>query len=280
MNSKLGGIRDTKVFDFTGTKGIGNTGGKMKFGDQYAITIHQYLANLDSKVLGISAGQGDPMSAVSSEVIDYIAEFKRCKIRKFQLKDSKIKVCTLYYLISRKNMRGFSFREIVNSVVKRAQGKKAAQTQREGGRKTTRVKNPMTSYNKFSKLLQDEDFFEKLAECGCWRIKDLPSLGMAVSERPDETNKFVNRLSIKDGNLERKLRIKINSKMKKINEKPEFVSSGQRGKIAVAMYLSIKELEKQTEYEFRYKTQKKICSICHINTSTMRTNLEIFRKLF
>ena len=68
--------------------------------------------------------------------------------------------------------------------------------------------------------------------------------------------------------------------MKKINEKPEFVSSGQRGKIAVAMYLSIKELEKQTEYEFRYKTQKKICSICHINTSTMRTNLENFRKLF
>ena len=67
--------------------------------------------------------------------------------------------------------------------------------------------------------------------------------------------------------------------MKKINEKPEFVSSSQRGKIAATIYLSIKELERDG-YKFQYKTQKDICVICNINPSVMRINLNKFKKLF
>jgi len=283
MNSGDNTIGEIKTFDYTGTMGIGDTGklGKTKanFRDQSMITIHQYLGNLDSKLLGMSVSPGARMSMVSSTVVDYIVEFKKCKVTKFQLKDTKIKVCTLYYLISRKNKRHLPFNEIIDSVVKRAHGKKAAQKQREGGRNTSRIKNPYAPYNKFSKLLQDENFFKELEECGCWNINKLPSLGMAISERPDETNKLVDSLVIEDYSLERKLRIKVNSKMKKINEKPEFVSSSQRGKIAATIYLSIKELERDG-YKFQYKTQKDICVICNINPSVMRINLNKFKKLF
>jgi len=256
------------MFDHEGTKIVKNKRTKKitkqiaERSNQYNVLIQQYLSNIDAKMQGLDTSPGSPNSPFGEEVMRYIEKFKKEKNIKLRNKDTKIKVCVLYYLISRKNNAGYSLSDIIEAVPKRALSKKAAEKQRKSHEKQSRVKNELAPFRKMQILLQ-----QKYSE-----------FMIDVSKRPDQISKFVSFITGEE-NLSRKLTIKVNSKMEKINKKSEFTSKSQNGKIATIIYLSIKEL-KEKGYEFDIYKQIDICRVCKINQSTMRTNMRDFKNLF
>jgi hypothetical protein len=121
QSEQLGGKISNTLKDFEKKplrKGSRRLVEKQKFvkQDEYEILIHKMLAHLDKKFLNIGSGLGDsPESVIYSESYNYIKKFK--KIKSLKTKETKIKVCTTYYLVARKHERQIGFQEIIDSVL-------------------------------------------------------------------------------------------------------------------------------------------------------------------
>ena len=238
------------------------------------------------------SSEENTLSSISLETISYLEKIKDQKMKNLIRRNTKIKVCVLWHLISRKRStekknREFSLDDIIATVPKLGIGKKAAQKQREQKSKSSRDKNEDNEYEQFSSLV-----LEAFPELKIMKNKPIPIISLI--EKMQIQEQFVRRkvekrartildkiFYDKDVRDEQGNIIHYDGDCKII----EFQSKHKDGLVAAALYLVINELRKEDKnINFKYHTQEafseKISATVSkkLNPGTIQKNIKDFKK--
>jgi transcription initiation factor TFIIIB Brf1 subunit/transcription initiation factor TFIIB len=218
------------------------------------------------------SSEENTLSPISQEVQKYIKKFKDKKDGRLIYVNTKIKVCVLWYLISRKKSiesknRNFSLDEIISVAPKLAVGKKAAQEQRQQKVKGMRERKD-TEHTKFSTLVQR--LFPEFKITEKRQLLIIP---------------LIEDLEIQEQNVRRKVEKRVKKIINKIYDDNgdcrivEFSSKHKHGVIVTVIYLIIHELRVEDKsINFKAYTQKDICKKFVVNTATVQKNIRDFKK--